>query len=401
MDDGSGFEAWRRQALLCSITVFGYTVASALASFADVPRDLEVVELWAGVASVAGAAVAGGVPAASFDVRRQPGVTDAPGPESEDIITEPGFRNALRLVGRLRNRGLLWMAPVCSSWGFANSANTGRRQGNVAGSRRCPAVVEGNLMAEIAMFLFAVAIARGVYAAMENPAGSMLFTYLQKHSDNLGNLTVQCADRCAYGGNYFKKYKFLAAGSWVCDVDGRCSCDKGSHTPLMITGPQGQRTGDKTHMKQSQSYPVELGRAIYKAWHRVAQASVPSSMALGSGSPARWWCESESDTEPRLEGEGAESGGDLEVSQSSLGSVRSGSSDDGDDLWGASKAIAAAATSNENHDDPLWRSTGQVSNGSSDDNFSVASDTPWPANSDNDDNDEAEGLWPSKRARKW
>ena len=76
---------------------------------------------------------------------------------------------------RLREKGLLWMAPTCSSCVFANSSRTGRNASNYEGDVEYPAVQSGNLQAQAAIFLFTLATQRGATAVMENPAGSMIF----------------------------------------------------------------------------------------------------------------------------------------------------------------------------------------------------------------------------------
>ena len=67
-----------------SICILGIIIASALASAPSV-RDLDVAELWSGVASIAGAADRKGYKAVALDLHRVPGVTDVPDEGCEDI----------------------------------------------------------------------------------------------------------------------------------------------------------------------------------------------------------------------------------------------------------------------------------------------------------------------------
>ena len=96
-------------------------------------RDLDVVELWSGAGHIAGAARESGHVAAEFDIERIPGHTNVAGPTSEDITTKGGFHRALRLVSRLRLGGLLWVAPLCCSFVFPNSAKCNRKASNFGG----------------------------------------------------------------------------------------------------------------------------------------------------------------------------------------------------------------------------------------------------------------------------
>ena len=54
-----------------------------------------------------------------FDKDRVPGETE----DTEDITSRVGFLRALGYDMRLKIGGLLHMAPVCSSFVFANSSN--------------------------------------------------------------------------------------------------------------------------------------------------------------------------------------------------------------------------------------------------------------------------------------
>ena len=110
-------------ASLSKMTVFGLSLAMAL-SLAPVHRPLSVVELWCGVASIAKAAECAGYANVAMDRDRIPGVTDVCGQSdaTEDILTKSGFLKALKAVLEIKDGGLLWMAPVCSSFVFLNSA---------------------------------------------------------------------------------------------------------------------------------------------------------------------------------------------------------------------------------------------------------------------------------------
>ena len=82
--------AWKR----CqTFLVHGLTVAAVLNSheWMRLPRDLDCVEIVAGVGYVAAAAAEKGVCAATYKKGRIPGATD----KTEDITTLQGFRGAL------------------------------------------------------------------------------------------------------------------------------------------------------------------------------------------------------------------------------------------------------------------------------------------------------------------
>ena len=152
----------------------GLTVAAVLNSheWMNLPRDLDCVEIFAGVGSIAAAAAEKGLRAATYDKARSPGVTD----KTEDITTLQGFRGAIALVMRLASHGLLWLAPDCSSWGVMNCSRCLRSEANgYMGDVTYSNVIAGNTMAESTVFLILLAAAREVKAALENPVGSHFF----------------------------------------------------------------------------------------------------------------------------------------------------------------------------------------------------------------------------------
>jgi hypothetical protein len=275
----------------CRLTLFGWTVTSVLSNhkLVNLTRDLDVVELWCGVGSVVRAALQRGQRAVGFDKIKS---------KEQDLTTKDGFEAALILVLRLVIGGLLWEAPVCSSFGFANSSRCKRNELNPYGDTNYGQVRQGNLMADIAMFFMTIAWARNVDVAMENPNGSWLFKL--PHVESIGRAlgcAHQSANRCAYcdrpaGAKYWKPYTFMAvscgndaggargdrgargAGDWILGVDGKCSCprahgSKGKrvHTELMKSTRNGQgRTGISDRLTESAAYPERLGEAIVLSW---------------------------------------------------------------------------------------------------------------------------------------
>ena len=120
--------------------VWGLTVWEVLtsASFTAIARDLDCVELWCGVGAVWKAAAAQGHRSQGFDLKN--GV-------AQTILTKQWFLNASELTLRLTTTGMLWMAPVCSSWVWINLKNT-MRQANIWGNRSCQIVRDGNVWPE-------------------------------------------------------------------------------------------------------------------------------------------------------------------------------------------------------------------------------------------------------------
>ena len=273
--------AWK----LCqTFLVHGLTVFAVLSSheWVHLPRDLDCVEIFAGVGSIAAAAAEKGLRTAAYDKRRISGVTE----HTEDITTLQGFRTAIALVLRLATHGLLWLAPDCSSWGFMNSSRCQRSEANsYRGDVTYPKVIAGNLMAECSVFLILLAAARKVKAALENPSSSCFFKYgpVVDVANSL-NMVVGYTYRCAFsvapfGKRYKKKYKFLATGSWVRGVFAACRCPGNVHLPLCKTrvckDGRVQKTGIKARLTESGAYPIALGQ-------RIVECACPGHADMGT-----------------------------------------------------------------------------------------------------------------------
>ena len=285
------------------LSLFSITLEEALNEprFAPVSRDLDLAEVFTTAQSVVLAGRAAGQLAEPFDVKHG----------HEDACTKAGFLQMLNLVMRIRPGGLLCVAPDCSSFGFGPSVWSGRTANNVRGDTSRKFVKDGNLMACAAMFLYCLAILRGVEAVLENPAGSQLFRFLRssiQHLAPLGLASFFYVPRCAYDDGessgpaepsgstaaagdgvpklkWLKRYKFMCTGSWFRAVVLPCTCT--SHRPLMdeVVLPDGtvQRNGRRGEMAQSGLYPPRLGAAIVSAWlgHGAVPVPVPAAPPAG------------------------------------------------------------------------------------------------------------------------
>ena len=99
-------------AALQGLVVLGWPLDGVLQrSMAAQPRSMDVVELWAGVGSVAAAAKDLGFSVKTFDKFRIPGLTDLPGEGSEDMTTSNGFATALPLAQKILLAGLNKISP--------------------------------------------------------------------------------------------------------------------------------------------------------------------------------------------------------------------------------------------------------------------------------------------------
>ncbi len=240
--------------------------------------------MWSGVGSISESAQNLGCQARAFDILHGP---------AEDITTEQGFRKVLELTLGLVPGGLLWMAPVCSSFGGLNLKNTQRHK-DIWGSNTWY-VREGNHMATVAAFLFLVAWAHGAEAVIENPAASYIFSFPPVRAALAIALANKVSTpRCAWSGarigkRWYKLYTFWGTPSWLQDLARKCPCGGargGNHAALTTTAwvdGKLKTYGVKHALTASAAYPAKLGRTIVQCWLR---ASPPSAQAKSEQPPA-------------------------------------------------------------------------------------------------------------------
>ena len=233
------------------LCVFGLTLSAVLSwPEAHGQRTVDVVELWCGVGSIAGAAAAAGYVVHKFDKFRVPGVSDVAGPLSEDLLTSCGFQSAVRCVLSMREGALLWMGPVCSSFVFMNSSRCKRTLQNPMGDVDYRPVAEGNLHASVAAFLYALACLRGILPVVENPAGSLIFRFPTLESviaffSTGSALCCRCAFAAERMGKRFKKAYKLVGHAWVKHLCAPCKCKGRS---ALLIGPPCRKTWQGPHI---------------------------------------------------------------------------------------------------------------------------------------------------------
>ena len=270
----------------CTLVLFGCLTVSGVLSdprFRELPRTLDVLELWSGAGTVVRAAQSIGLQAQGFDKFRIVDQTL----ESEDLCTLTGVSNAITLLMSIVEGGLLVEAPCCSSWTWPNVAKT-QRHHSISGNTEYDKVRQGNIMAQVAALMFILALCRGVNVVMENPPHSYMWKYLEPHFRPYGFLVDVSVERCAFdknkGPKLGKKYKFRGSGPWIQALTAwRCSC-KEPHLQCMTVSSHGKKTGNE-NLKASQVYPIQLGEAIVQVWQNGFHDAGSISEAASSDGP--------------------------------------------------------------------------------------------------------------------
>ena len=205
--------------------------------------------------------------------------------EHADITTAKGFHQAVQLLLRVKPHGLVVLAPDCSSFGFAPCSSTKRSKNNFAGGAQNPNVQTSNFMARISFFLFVLAWALDIEVIFENPAGSMIFSFLRQEINSLREIgkapQLIYMDRCAFESGdkptFKKRYKFMSSGAWLTKAARTCSC-KMPHLKLMSRVEYEDGTvhiNGNAHRKGSGLYPQPWVRLSSLLGNVHSAAAVP------------------------------------------------------------------------------------------------------------------------------
>lgn len=95
-------------------------------------------------------------------------------PVLHDITLVLGFMQSLKLLLRIRQRGLSWVALPCGSFSFMSSSGHRRSWWNPYGNLQWQFVQLGNTICSRTCLLLTVAICRSVVFFVENPGQSAL-----------------------------------------------------------------------------------------------------------------------------------------------------------------------------------------------------------------------------------
>ena len=221
---------------------------------------LDAAELFAGVSAITHGLRACGFSCVPVDITYC-------GDGMMDILTPEGFSLCISLILRMgmQGQGLLWLAPVCSTWIFMSMGSTGRSWFNPLGDTWKACVQEANVMNARAVLLCILAGALGVTWILEQPRTSVFhetprFQWLAKTTQVWEADDVEMG---AYGGSSKKSLKLFSNRKWVGRL--RCRVPKGKRfTDTQLTKVYWDAKGNRritggAKLKQSQAYPELFG----------------------------------------------------------------------------------------------------------------------------------------------
>ena len=128
-------------------------------------RFLGVIECFAGEGEITKACASSRLRVKAFDIDYD---------DAHDVETDRGFLLWLETLMFLRPGGLLWMAPVCSSWAWINNHTSGRTRFEPWGKDRAKHTVSGNIQCVRCLLLAFLARTVSCHVVIEQPLSSSM-----------------------------------------------------------------------------------------------------------------------------------------------------------------------------------------------------------------------------------
>ncbi len=237
-------------------------------------KTADVAEIFCGVGSICKAGVALGYCCEGFDKEMD---------QDMNVFCAAGLEKVVKMVGRIKPGGLLWLSPDCSSFCGLCIAQTERSLQNPEGNQSRTCVTNGNYMAQVSMMLFVLGWMLGAHPVLENPAGNWIWKLpcvTQVFRCIAITRTSLC--RCRFSSGFRPKKAFGLAGTatWVELLNFPCNHSQPHQKLASIKMKNGkvQINGKQNALKQSASYPLKMGQKVIEIWRKnTEEAPKPGS----------------------------------------------------------------------------------------------------------------------------
>lgn len=238
-------------------------------------KTTDVAEIFCGVSSICKAGEALGYCCEGFDKEMD---------QDMNVFHATGLEKVVKMVGRIKPGGLLWISPDCSSFCGLCIAQTERSLDRPEGNQSRTCVRNGNYMAQVSAMLFVLGWLLGANPVLENPLGNWIWK-LPCITKIFSCITVTRASlcRCRFSTGYRPKKAYGLAGTatWVELLNFPCNHSQPHQKLANVKSKNGkvQINGKPKALKESASYPLPMGRKVIEIWRKNGEeAPKPASM---------------------------------------------------------------------------------------------------------------------------
>ena len=231
--------------------------------------DLHSLELFAGKAEISHACSRLGFKSVAYDKSYSDTLIN-------DLVATIGFKRAMELAARVRPHGMVWAAPVCSSWVWISRSGSGRSSADAAGHLHVPRIRHSNKMVVHLVLLMLLAWVRGCHIFVENPVSSVI-NFFSPFSDFLESCMPHKATvhLGSYGADTQKSVTIWSTSSLVQRL--RVPMQRAGAT-LATRTASGSVTGKGKALKASQAYPRKFGEAVAAVAKELIEMASPDDL---------------------------------------------------------------------------------------------------------------------------
>ncbi len=205
-----------------------------------------------------------------------------------DINTDEGFCILLGLALSLAPGGLLWLAPVCSSWIWINAGTHTRNQLAWSGNTDHAYIAEANKMVTRCALLIWLVRFRGCSWVIEQPRSSVLIAH-DRLQEIVMKTRVWWTRACmgAFRGTTLKPLQFWSGDQWISELSKHKVSFKHkfkrSVTYKTYMNKRGaiKHDGKQAALKKTQSYTRRFGRVIANIFEQNWVAPATAGRAAG------------------------------------------------------------------------------------------------------------------------
>ena len=247
--------------------------------------DLDAVEYFAGCRCITFAMRALGYRAMPFELNLS---------RRMNMESDIGFALAIMMLLRLEARGLLWLAPVCSSWVWMNLGTSKRNKIAIFGDCDYHYVRAANLQVARVCLLLEWACAMGIYWALEQPISSLLEFHPRYQALLAKHLVyVFTVELGAYGANSLKRIKIYTNAKWLCELGtatvprGTTFLNSGTVAIKYVDSKGETKVKGGPDLRATQAYPPRFGIAIAALYAQNARPAEHASACTETRSQLR------------------------------------------------------------------------------------------------------------------
>ncbi|CAK0861834.1 unnamed protein product [Prorocentrum cordatum] len=227
-------------------------------------HDTQCVEYFAGVAAVCKAFASADHAVYAYEILKAPVMND--------ILSDIGFAEAVRVALNTAVAGCCVLGPACSSWVHLSMGSSGRRKWRPLGDQKKLFVKKANLMVSRVILLVRILHSRGVFWVLEQPMSSLMVHHprFQEAIKDLGIHSVRI-----YMGNFgAKTEKGTTLYSNCPEVKGIGGQKRPTHmhnntkklVDEFVDASGCIKVTGNSELKQSQASPCACACGIYKIW---------------------------------------------------------------------------------------------------------------------------------------